>query len=910
MVNFLKKIKPSLFLLVVVLSGYWQVALFAQALKWDLIDVVFPFRFYFSECIQSGYFPFWNPYQQTGAPFYADLQAPTFYPELLYTSLFTGYGIYVMHILFMLYLFLAARGMYGLSHYFNKNHHAALLAGVSYALSGFITAHGQHFFLLVGAAWIPFVILHFLKLQESRSFIQALKTAVFVFLMISGAYQALSFALFYLLILLFLYFIIKTTAQKNFRTTWKTIRANLWLLLIVVAFSLPLIISTLEIIPSVNRLAGGVSLAQSTGLGQSFKSVISFILPNSTLKYDDFFGVADVSLRNHYFGFIPFLLFLAALFHKRSVPEYLILGYGLVIFAMSFSFFPVRELLFKYVPFMNLFLSAAYIRIFGLLAFILLAANYFACFQKNYEKEKNKIFALGILFLLMLIALVFYALTKVSAQEFSALKEHRNLADKLLNMSFYQHVLFQSVFQIIICIAFLSIIFRYVKLKHASLLVVILVAAETIAATQLNMSATVTDVLHKPFRMKKDLALYPGKFPIPTDSKIIFNDQQHALFSPFWRNTCIFSKQVSFDSFSSFELDSYSRLDDDFPNLRNAVLNNHLFYFSDNILPLKQFDDKKVDIEKDAKVLYLSGEDFEILAGKPAKTDNNDEVVITEFSPNKVVATAETKNSQFLTMLQTHFKGWKAYIDHRETPVYTSNFNYRTIYLPEGKHVIQFEYKNQKILVSYIISNVLFFLALLFLIGYAVHKYKSRGGIYIFIPLIIFLVTSFFVLKRLSARNENLTLHEILAQHQKKKSSLFHFFQDFENEPLPNDSIAFSGEKSMKIHAEDDFFDLARISYSDLKVKNGTMIVKAKIYPENYFKALIVSEVRPENVQSEWHAAKLEKEIEKLYQWNEVIYFRNFYDLKEEDEIVVYLWNPNHETFRLDDIEVGFYQLF
>ncbi len=910
MVNFLKKIKPSLFLLVVVLLGYWQVAFFTQALKWDLIDVVFPFRFYFSECIQSGYFPFWNPYQQTGTPFYADLQAPTFYPELLYTSLFTGYSIYVMHILFMLYLFLAARGMYGLSLHFNKNHLASLLAGMSYALSGFITAHGQHFFLLVGAAWIPFVILHFLKLQEKRNFIQALKTAVFVFLMISGAYQALSFTLFYLLILLFFYFIVKETAQRNFRVVWETIRANLWLLLIVIAFSLPLIVSTLEIIPSVNRLASGISLAQSTGLGQSFKSVISFILPNSTLKYDEFFGVADVALRNHYFGFIPFLLFLAALFHKRSVPEYLILGYGLVIFAMSFSFLPVRELLFKYVPFMNLFLSAAYIRIFGLFAFILLAANYFAYFQKNYEKEKNKIFALGIFFLLMLIALVFYALTKVSAQEFSALKEYRNLADKLLSMSFYQHVFFQSVFQIIICIAFLSIIFRYVRLKRASLLVVILVAAETIVATQLNMSATVTDALHKPFRMKKDLALYPGKFPIPTDSKIIFNDQQHALFSPFWRNTSIFSKQVSFDSFSSFKLDSYSRLDGDFPNLRNAVLNNHLFYFSDTILPLKQFDDKKVDVEKDAKVLYLSGEDFEILSKKPAKADNSDEIVITEFSPTKVVATATTKNSQFLTMLQTHFKGWKAYIDHSETPVYTSNFNYRTIYLPKGKHVIRFKYENQKILVPYIISNALFLLALLFLIGYAVRKYKFRDGIFIFIPLAVFLVISFFALKRLSARNENLTLHEILAQHQEKKNSLFHLFQDFENEPLPNDSIAFSGEKSMKIHTEDDFFDMVRISCNDLKIKSGTLIVKAKIYPEDYCSALIVSEVRTGNIQSGWHAAKLEKEIEKLHKWNEIVYFRNFYDLKEEEEIVVYLWNPNRETFRLDDIKIDFYQLF
>ena len=114
-INVLKKSKPYLVLLLLIIIGYWQISFFVFSFKWDMIDVVFPFRYYFSECISAGYFPFWNPYLQTGVPFFSDLQAPTYYPELLIISLFGGYGLGTMHFLFVLYLFIAASGMYRLS---------------------------------------------------------------------------------------------------------------------------------------------------------------------------------------------------------------------------------------------------------------------------------------------------------------------------------------------------------------------------------------------------------------------------------------------------------------------------------------------------------------------------------------------------------------------------------------------------------------------------------------------------------------------------------------------------------------------------------------------------------------------------------------------------------------------------
>ncbi|HSH19497.1 MAG TPA: hypothetical protein VLA03_03540, partial [Draconibacterium sp.] len=697
MTGLLERFKPYIILLLVIIFGYWQLSFFSASLKWDLIDVVFPFRFYFSESIQSGYFPFWNPYLQTGTPFFADLQAPTFYPELFYTSLFMGYNIYTMHFLFVLYIFIAAAGMYQLSFYFNKSLPASLMAGIAWSLSGFIIGHGQHFFLLVGAAWIPHVVVNYLRLNQNRTFLHALKAAIFIFLMVSGAYQALSFTLLYLLILIFLSFLIRELADKNIRGAIELFKVNLILLVIVLIFSLPLIVSTFEIITSIDRLEQGVSLAQTVGYGQSLKSVISFLIPFSTLKYDEFFGGVDISMRNHYFGMIPLVFFIAGLFQKWSKLEYIILGFGLLIFASAFSFLPVREFMFRFVPFMNMFKYAAFIRIFGLLSFILIAANFMSKVEINFESGKKKIVVVAMLVLTSLLFLIFYSTGKISSEDFKMLIGAKDGSAWFKNMEFYEHVLLQAIVQFIIASLFLLIIVFHKKFKYPFHFMVALFLIEILAASQMNIGFTVADNNYKPARMKNDLSLYPEKFPIPVNDKIIYNDQMHESFPPFWRNTYVFTKQISFYAFSSFELNTFNKLDDDYPNLKNAVLNNPLFYFSDKILSLKQFNDDNIEPQKNAQDLYFSDDDFKTLSQKTVEIDSSGTIEIVEFSPNQVTVETNSKSDQLFTMLQTNFKGWKAFIDNQDAPIYTSNFNYRTIFLPKGKHTVRYEYSNNKI---------------------------------------------------------------------------------------------------------------------------------------------------------------------------------------------------------------------
>jgi len=891
-------------ILIIIAIGYWQVLFFLYGLKWDLIDVVFPFRYYFSECINSGYFPFWNPYQQVGSPFYADLQAPTYYPELLIISLLGRYSIYTMHVLFGIYLIIAAIGMYKLSFYFNQSRNASLLASLAYVFSGYVVGHGQHFFLLVGAAWIPFVLLSYIKLNQDKKIIDCLKTGVFVFLLITGAYQALSIAMLYLLLLIFAYFfLLAVLIEKDLKKTWQILKLNFIFSVFVVVLTLPLIISTLETLSLVERLDSGVSLAKTLAFSQPLSALMSFIVPFSTVKYNEFFGNTDSSLINHYIGIIPFIFLMVSIFKRHSILEYIILGFGLIIFSMSFDFLPVRKVLYQYLPLMDLFLSAAYLRIYGLLAFILISAKYFSFFEKNISSEKNKILIAGLTILVALVSLLIISINKLTFHDFKTLFEHKYVIEIFENTSFYQNIFIQALFHTFLVGALLFTILYNSRIKFPITVILILVAVELVFAAQLNMNKTVIDMRSKPQDMQKNLSLSPEGFPIPVNSKIIFNDQQHAFFEPFWRNSYIFTKQVAFDAFSSFKLSSYRKLETDYPNLKSATLNNHLVYFSDIIIPLTTLNDDEISLEN-SNYLFVSKRDYAILSKVKVKTDKTDIIKITKFSPKSVEIETKTTNDQFLTLLQTNFKGWKAFVDDKEIPIYTSNFNYRTILLAKGKHKVKFEFNNKKIVVFYIISNLVFFCCVLLLLGRWLYVKRKGGKTYIYLPLLLFLLILFLLIFSLSKKQTYNNVNGYYHATYPPQNAYISKIQDFESIATHFDTtFVFSGKKSLIVDSTMEFIPLLDLVQNKNRIKEGTLKVSFKLYSDNYCKALIASEVK-----NKWHANKIEKQIEGLNQWNSINYLRPIPEMAEGEVLKIYLWNLNKAKFIIDDVSVELFK--
>lgn len=806
-----------LLLVLLVAAGFWQVSLLVYGLKFDLIDVVLPFRYHFSECIQAGIFPFWNPYLQTGTPFYADLQVPFYYPELLIVSLLGGYSVITMHLLFVLYASVAAIGMYRLSHYFYNHHHAALIAGLAYAFSGYIIGHGQHFFLLVGAAWIPWVILYYIRMCRERDPLLIVKAGLLIFLMVTGAYQALSITLLYLLAVLFCLFLVQSL-QKSDKKAWiRLIFRNLILGMLVVAMCSPLIVSVLEIRGQVARLGEGVSLEKTLDYVQPLTTMLSFLLPSSTLTRPEFFGNVDISMINHFIGIIPLLFLVPALVRKRSALEYVLLAFGLLIFASAFSV-PLRTFMYRYFPMMNLFLYPAFIRVFGLLALILVASGGLSAFRIRW--------------------------------------------------------------------------------------IVGLVVAELFIATWINSPRTVTDTENRPLRMQKDLALSPDGFPVPYDVPIAFNDEQHPFFTPFWRNTTVFTKRVSVHAFSSFQLNTFSRFDDQHPNLKQAVLQNRLFYFSDTLVRESSFSDTAIGPE-DHNILIVSDADYQTLKHQIFKTDTADRIVITELSPNRAEAVTHTTHKQLVAMLQTRYPGWKAYIDGIEVPSFTSNFNYRTLVLPAGKHTIRWEYRNPLILGLYLFSNLLFLLLILYVFWQGWKNRAPNRLLRIGVPVLLVVLPGILLVRVLVANPGSATIHDW--NHEKWPSvsesskSAGNISQQFDIEYYTD---------TLSINSHDEYIPIATLRPKENRAVSGTLVVRFEVFTDTLIHALIVSDIQPaEGAPQFWNADKLERQIERINRWNEVIYTRNFFKIKPGESVRVFIWNHNRGRFQVRGVRVGSYKL-
>ena len=374
---------PYTLLLFIAIIAYWQIAFLTNSIQWDMIDCHLPWRYFVSETIQNGEFPLWNPYQQLGYPIHADLRT-VWNPVVLLVGLFGIYTNYTLHFFLILYLFLAGSGMYRLMMHFNSNKEIALIVGIAYMLSGFFISHAQEISAFAGAAFIPFIILYYLKFFNRFKYIEIIKVSVLLFLMISTAYPAFTIILAYLLITIFLFYFIAIIVRKKYKLLKRTIIAHSILLVIMGLLSSVFIVTFLQVSPYVSRI-GGLTAEKAMIGAFTPQSIISFLLPFASVKNADLFKT-DITMANAYFGVIIFILFVSSLFKRKTLFEYLLLGFGIITLFASFGdYTPVREFLYNYLPLLDKFRFPSFFTLFTIIFFLILTGNFLT---KTYKNEK------------------------------------------------------------------------------------------------------------------------------------------------------------------------------------------------------------------------------------------------------------------------------------------------------------------------------------------------------------------------------------------------------------------------------------------------------------------------------------------------------------------------------------------
>ncbi len=743
--DYLNKITPGLVLLVFAILSYWQASFMVWTFKWDMLDVVLPWRYHIGECLQNGVFPFWNPYQQTGYPIHADLQCPVWYPVVWIVGSITGYNIYVLQILFVLNIFIAGYGMYILAFFFNRKKTESLIIGTTYMLSGFFVAHGQHFFALIGAAYIPYVIYFYLKLAKQPNFVNTCKLSFFTFLLISGGYQTLTILTGYLLLILFVFILIRLIREG--RTLYSFLRYNFLFALLILVLCSPIIISLFQLSEFSNRFSQGVTLKELMKFPFSPQSLISLLFPFATTS-GDFFNT-DISMRNIYFGILGLLFLVFAPFKKKRSIEWLFLGFGLICLLASLGdYTPVRKFLADYFPLMNQFKTPSYLTLFFIISILISISIHITDILKSIQSSRKKVFLVTgvVVFIICAANLVSYLKTGSNIRD----SIHTgNITTVAANLTFFDRIFIQSIFHLAFLFLFILLVYNASGKKQLKRILLLIVFLDLFVSTNLN-SYFSTFLEFSPTSLHTTITKHPKGFPVPHNEKVAEATDRTMAEYPLWRNLGNFQKRISFDGFTSLAFSNYLYLLGEQSTLKDSILSNTVVYFSDRVLPFDSISKKQTYSSND---LFVENHTYEKIKLIPIQKSKNDTIIIEKYNPIRVELTAENQCTTVLTFLQQYYTGWKIYIDGEQREIFTSNSLYMSCIVEPGRHTVVIKYSNGIVLSAAILSALVFCLLLLFLSVFLL-KTKNSKAIWPTLTVSLFLIAILLFCYR-SANKEN-----------------------------------------------------------------------------------------------------------------------------------------------------------
>ena len=204
---------------------------------------------------RAGRVSLWNPYDNLGQPLLANAPSAVFYPGklifLLPLDYAAKYNLYIVA-----HLFLAAAACFWCARQWSISRHGALLASLSYTLSGSVLSLYCNVIYLVGAAWMPLALWAAVRLCQGTSCRVSLIWGVSVALMVFGGdpqaayHAALATALFGCLHWRRNRLIRGATSDssKGRAASQPRMRRYLWLASLAVAIGLAL--SAVQILPS------------------------------------------------------------------------------------------------------------------------------------------------------------------------------------------------------------------------------------------------------------------------------------------------------------------------------------------------------------------------------------------------------------------------------------------------------------------------------------------------------------------------------------------------------------------------------------------------------------------------------------------------------------------------------------
>ncbi len=677
----------------------------------DFNELHIPFQAFIQDSIRHGQLPFWNPYTFGGMPFLADIQVGFFYPFNLILSLFAphhGLPVKAMEIQIIFHFFIAQVSMYFLARHFKMSRTAAVIAALSYSLSGALVGRIVIQTFIYQFAWIPLLFLLFHKTITQLKWKYALITGLVLGgTMLVGHPQAIFYNVFFIGLFI-LWYGIAGVVSKEIQGRKILIFAGLAVLPFIIALGVSAIqvLHTQELASLSKRTL--LTYKEAVDGSLQWKQLLTMLTPK-------LFGFTDMSQIKH----VPFYLALRKGYHFWETAFYfgipaLILGLigmmknyksrlsAFLIFAALFGFLHAlgsNGFLFKilfHLPGFDKFRFPARTIYYLTLVFSIFAGFGYDALRRQKGKQMLTVIAIAAGIPLILSLGIF---TGIIPSAFGAPQQ------------FIGEIKGYGLTAFLLILASGAVIFLFYKTKIPALIAGLLLITLVITDLTLNLSGFKNHNVspEKVYQMNPNLSRVLR--PEPPDT--IFRVKMRNKFVlPLRRNSGMINKIMLIEGFNALQLVRKIPPCKSWPELlavryrikTDQKTRQSYFQAQDNYLPHSRMTYKTVlsSAEKAAVDIKSDSLDFEneTLVEKKCGLELpqvnvsavKNLVTCINYSNNYQKYQVNTAKNGLLNISEIWYPAWKVKLDGQPAELLRINYCLRGVAVPAGTHTIEMSY--------------------------------------------------------------------------------------------------------------------------------------------------------------------------------------------------------------------------
>lgn len=682
-----------------VLAAYWPLTSFQWTVgQGDTLNCWLPWRWFIASSLHDGRFPLWNPHQQFGYPMHADMQGPSWYVEAIALGGTIGHGVRVLQGLFLLYLMIGGWGMMRLTRTIHGDARAGLIIGLAYALGGFLTAHQQHFYAIISAAWLPWLLHAFIRLLREPGWRTAARVALIQGLLLTGGNHTFTIIGAYVLMALFGLHAI--TAWRGGR--WTALKPLLaWSAAAAIGAAVVGAGALHAWWDASAHLARHGALPYDTAAYGAVErtALISLLFPFAPGSDFSALGV-DPSMANLHMGAIIAALAAAALLRRTSALERFFLAMGVLCAVISLGdATPVHRLVWNVLPGMDVFRFPSYLHLFTWIAVLTLAGGSITALLNGSLPRWRLVLPIAA----MLGAAAILAV--LAASGLGADGEGVTLYEHMRAMHPARRVLLNAA--VVLPVLTIAVLAAWRGRMRFTLLLG-LVAVEMCWGVALAQWNTAISDFHPAWLARRLAAQNEGPVvpdPRPTSSY----DDNGSRLRYLAHGTQDFIGGFSRNGVNSFWLRNAMDLEVRHTALWDAMARQPVAYLAERIIPYSAYAPDAIDAARDSGLaVVMDGAPF----ASARHPSSDDSVSVTGFDRDSFTMACILNTPRLLVLQQSHYPGWSVAVDGTPGKLLRVNLAAMAAEIPAGEHTVTFRYA--KPLVPWLLAlSLLTFFALL-----------------------------------------------------------------------------------------------------------------------------------------------------------------------------------------------------